>query len=387
MLKSFAAVIAGFSLGFVLGLLVINKTPDTGLGTLNIDNKTRGAKKEVVGFLPYWLLDKAKDDYSSYLTTLVYFALTIDKDGTIKRSVNSRELEPGYWALTSGAADKFLMTHKDKMKLSLAVFSGDQDDIMSIIGDPRQNALNLVNDVAPIMSKYGFTDLNLDIEGTGFASAEARMKFGEFVANLRNEMDSRKLGTLSVDMIPVDFVRDDHLGDPRQIGRYADRVIIMAYDFHSFGSFVTGPNAPLYGTESVAEFDTNAAVNAAVRTIGAEKILLGVAFYGYSWETIGDFPRAATLPSSGLVMSNKDVADFLAKCMNCAKKFDDSALESYVIYKNEDTGTYSQIFYPDEKSIKYKVDYIKNNNLAGAAIWALGYEDGSDLTQIALIYR
>jgi len=384
-LISFAGFFLGVCIGYVFNYRLgnINFNPGytsevTGGATPSFGN----SKREVFGFLPYWLLDKAREDYSGYVTTLNFFGLTIDNDGRIKKKTSPVEFEPGYYALTGGVAGKFLEAAKaHNIKLSLTAFSGDQEVIMALIDEPISHARNLVDDFAPFMNQFGFSDLNLDIEGVNTASPEAQMKYIKFVAEVRNQMKARNLGTLSIDLIPVDFVRDDHLAVPSALVGYVDKMILMAYDFHSFGSSVTGPVAPLYGTETVAEFDTNVALSAALRSYPAQKILLGIPSYGYTWETIGDFPRAATIPSSGLVKSVREVDGLLPSCQNCVRGFDKEAQEAYIIYKNE-TGTYQQVFYPDARSFNAKLNYIIGNNLGGAAIWALGYESNEDLNII-----
>src|SRR5258708_2991640 len=156
----------------------------------------------------------------------------------------------------------------------------------------------------------------------------------------------------------------------------------MAYDFHSPSSFVTGPVAPLYGAGTIAEFDTQVAVNAALYDFDSSKILLGIPFYGYSWETIDNFERAAIIPSSAIIESNSDAEKLLANCATCSAYFDETAQEKYIVYKNPETNTFQQIFYPDAKGIQSKIDFVNGNNLGGLAIWALGYESNTTTNSI-----
>lgn len=382
MIKKIVVIFLGTFLGIGAGLLLLSKLAvKENISPTPIVNFKQ--KREVLGFLPYWFLDSARNDYSTYITTLAYFSLTIDKDGTIMRSTSPAELEPGYYALTGGKLDPFLENAKAKqIKLSLVVFSGDQDVINELISDPINHADNLVNDITPIMKQYGFSDLNIDVEPTGTASSSSAVNYTSFVSEVSKQIKNNNLGSVSIDMIPVDFIRNDHMARPSEIEKYVDTMIIMAYDFHSPGSFVTGPVAPIYGAGTVAEFDTQVTVNAALRVADASKILLGIPFYGYSWETIEDEPRSAIVPSSAIIESNKDLEDFLAKCATCESKFDDLGQESYLIYKNQDSGTFQQIFYPDERSVTSKINFIKGNNLGGVAIWALGYEGSKILNPI-----
>lgn len=392
MAKNIVTVIFGLLLGIGAGYVIVtftnNALPLQPLPTGESVKKIASGK-EVLGFLPYWLLDKARPDYGGYITTLDYFSLTVDKDGTIMKSTSPVELEPGYYALMGGKLDAFFETARARnIKLALTVFSGDQDNINQLVSDPVTSADNLVNDLAPIIGQYGFKEINLDVEPIGTASPAAQVNYEKFVARVRDQIDAKNLGTiLSMDIIPVDFIRSDHMAIPARLAKYLDKIIIMAYDFHSPSSFVTGPVAPIYGAGTINEFDTQVSLNAALTTYDPAKILLGVPSYGYSWETIDNFARAAIVPSSAIIESNKDVEDFLSSCATCSAQFDDVAQEKYVIYKNADSGTYQQIFYPDEKGMNSKIDFVRGNNLGGVAIWALGYEGDSILNPIGNYLR
>jgi spore germination protein YaaH len=340
-------------------------------------------KKEVIGFLPYWLMTKADEDYSKYITTLTYFSLTVDKDGTIQKYTNPGESEPGYHSLVTGKADPFLAKAKEKgLNLSLAVFSSDDDAINEMIKDPTASAQNLVNDVTPIMQQYGFTDLNLDIEQTSDASPEARVAFTQFVQAVRNN-STDKIKTISIDVSASSFVKTTNLSDPSSLAPFVDKIIIMAYDYHYAGSYVTGPVAPGEGAGTISEYDTQTAVEEALNTIPADKLILGIPLYGYEWETIESASRSAVIAGSGQTISNSRAEDFLNSCATCSAKFDPIDMEESIIYKDQETGTYHQIFYPDKMATEYKVKLAKDNSLGGMALWALGYEGKTILEPLA----
>ncbi|MBI2086064.1 hypothetical protein HYT74_01860 [Candidatus Daviesbacteria bacterium] len=336
-------------------------------------------QKQVIGFLPYWLLDKMDKDYSKFITTLAYFSLTIDTDGSILKLSSPQETEPGWNALKSGKLDViFSNMTKNRVKLSLVVFAGDEQSIYSLIDDPIPHAKNLVDAVAPVMKQYSFSDLNLDIESSKEASEEARLKFTQFIREVKNGLDKNQLGTLTVDVSPTIFIKK-YLIDPNSIGSIADYILIMGYDYHYPGSLVTGPVAPLYGAGSIAEFDTNVPVQLALKIIPKQKIILGLPLYGYEWETITNFPRSATIPASSLISSNRRVEQFLKSCATCSAQVDNVAKEQYLIYRDAETGTYHQVFYPDKQSMIDKVSFTKEVDLGGIGLWALGYEGSTIL--------
>jgi spore germination protein len=361
--------------GIVVGYLTLFRTP--------VRSVLKITGNQAMGFLPFWLLDKAQKDYSKYLNGIYYFGLTISDDGTIVKFSNPQEKEPGWYALESGKVNPFLQAAKDNhQNLSLTVFSGNNKSIGDLISDPVKHADNLVADIAPIMKKYGFSDLNLDVEYIDVASEEARSNFTRFVKEIKSNFENQNLGTLSIDVSPTAFIKN-YLIDPKEISKYVNSVVIMGYDYHFQGSFVTGPVAPLFGASSIAEFDIQTAVEKALAIFPSSKIILGVPLYGYEWETIGMSPRSPVIPGTGLTASSQRVQLLLEKCIACNVQLDSEALEKYIVYKDINSGSYHQIFYPDKEVMKNKIKFAQKYNLGGIALWALGYEDSTILDPLS----
>lgn len=338
-------------------------------------------KKQIVGFLPFWNADGISDDYSKYITTLSYFGLTIDADGTILKYTNLVEGEPGWFGLKQGNFDSIFETARQKgVSLSLVVFASDEEAIKEILKDPVVSARNLISDITPVMQQYGFTDLNLDIESVSDASSQDRLNFTQFVSEVEKGVKANNLGTLTVDVTAISFVKDTTLIDPKAVSSYVDYILVMAYDFHNPGSFVAGAVAPLAGAGTVSEFDTKTAVEKALEAMPSKKLILGVPLYGYKWETISRTPGSPVVPGSSVIISTKRLEEFLSSCTNCENGFDNVSQEAYTIYRDLETGTYHQIFYPTSGSTQMKINYAQNNNLGGMALWALGYEGGSILS-------
>ena len=376
MAKQTLIIIFSLIFGFIVGNTAIKyigkKTTNNSLG--EIISPLSNSKNQVIGFLPYWLISSANKDYSKYITTLTYFGLTLDTEGRITKLTSPTESEPGWHTLNTGLADDFLASaKKNKLQLSLLVFSSDQETIDQLISNPKINAQNLVADVAPIMKQYGFTDLNLDVESVLEASDSARQNFTAFVKEIKKNMDQRQLGTLTIDASPTVLIKN-YLINLEEIKNSVDYIVFMTYDYHYPGSYVTGPVAPLNGAETESEFDTEIAIKVALNTINKNKIVLGIPLYGYEWETLDDTPRSAVLPGSGVAASNRRVEELLQSCSSCSAKLDSVAQEAYLTYEDTETNTYHQIFYPDKNSTAKKVQLAKKYELGGIAAWALGYD-------------
>jgi spore germination protein len=383
MIQKVLIILGGLVLGAAVGYLFFSEASQ---GGSFISPPSIFTKKEVIGFLPYWLADKASPDYSKYITNLTYFGLTTDTDGHILKLSTPQEEEPGWHALKSGKIDPFLESaKKQNQELSLLIFDSNQDSIANLMNDPITHAQNLLSDVTPLMKQYSFSNLNLDIEYTKEASPDARLHFSQFTQTVKKGLDDSHSGTLTVDVSPTDLIKSD-LIDPKAVSESADKVVLMTYDYHFTGSQVSGPVAPLSGAGTVSEFDIETAVEKALAIMPSSKIILGAPLYGYEWETVNNFPRAATIPGSGLIASSQRVAQLLSTCASCSAQLDGTAQEKYLVYKDQETGTYHQIFFPDQSSTQIKINYAKSLNLGGLAFWALGYE-GPDILKPLESYK
>lgn len=380
-------VLTGFLSGFsLLHYSFSKKTPTTAI-VQDIAAQVGVKRPEIVGFLPYWLIDKADKDYGQYITTLTYFGFTISPKGGIQEFSKPGEKEPGWYALESGKVSPTLTdAKKNNITLSLLVFSGVESSILELVSNPIQHAATLVETVEPIMRQYEFDDLNLDIESVlPVASSTARSNFTLFVREVRRLMEEKNLGTLTIDASPTDLIKP-RLIDLPAIAPFVDTIILMTYDYHYMGSAVTGPVAPVGGAGIEAEFDIETALQKALEVLPPSKILLGIPLYGYAWESIGNLPRSAVMPGSGTVISNRSAEQLLTECASCSARTDMLGKESYIIYQNTTSGLYHQIFYPDKQAMLEKIRLAHSYGLAGVALWALGY-DGDSILEPLKIYK
>lgn len=382
MLKKFFGIILFLFLGVGTGVAFIKlSSPQTPIDEIIYSPISKLVKKpQVIGFLPYWLADKAEESYKPYLSTLAYYALTINPDGTIQQRVNNIEEEPGWTTLSLPKLEnKLTRAKKDNLNTSLLIFTVNEDDIANIISNPQQSAQNLLTDVTPIMERYGFKDLNMDIESFTKASPSSQLKYAEFLKEVKKMLSENKLGTLTVDITPESLIKP-RLTRASLVSEIADYIVLMGYDYHFIYSLRSGPVAPIAGGGTVREYDVETAIKIALQNIPAEKLILGIPLYGYEWETISDNPIAGVIPGSGKVASSRRVSEILASCENCTKGTDETGQQPYVIIPEDKY--FRQIFYEDEQSLSKKLDLSKKYKLGGVAFWALGYEDSTILNPL-----
>ena len=380
MLKKLLVGVCGLGIGISIGIVYLSFIPQNS----SLLSGLAFPKKEVIGFLPYWQTNTAKTDYSTYITTLTYFGLALGSDGKILKLANPQQLEPGWNALASGKVAPFLSAAKKKnVSLSLLIFSGNTDTILAVLSNPAQHAQNLLSDIEPIMHHYGFSDVNLDIEYTADASPSAQTHFTQFISAIKKYIPSNQ--TLTVEVMSTDAIKKN-LIDLSAVGKIADHIVVMAYDYHAPDSFVTGPIAPLAGANVDSEYDVTTALQQAVKQVSAGKVILGIPLYGYEWESLAPFSRSAVIAGSGVIASNHRGEELLATCSTCSAQMDTEAEELHMSYLDTDTDTYHQLFIPTKASTQAKITLANTNHIGGLALWALGYE-GDTILQPLIKYR
>jgi len=173
------------------------------------------------------------------------------------------------------------------------------------------------------------------------------------------------------------------------ISRHLDWLNLMAYDFHGSWDKVTGFLAPLYAsTADPAGDDPDPGLNvhAAVRAylaagVPADKLVLGVPFYGRGWAGVPDVDQGLYQPVTHLPRGTWEQGAFDYK--DLARNYVD--VNGYTRYWHDEAKTpwlynpETQVFitYDDPESLALKAAYVDEWNLGGVVFWELSADDGS----------
>jgi spore germination protein YaaH len=328
-------------------------------------------KKMVYGFLPYWNTNDLQ--LHDRLTRLGYFGLTIGQNGKLLTVIDG-ETDPGYRTLQSNA---FLeITNRVKAnggQIDLVLKQFNADDITIFLSSPKAQT-NFFNSLESVLLGYEVTGINIDIELNGQATPKMRNDFTEFIKSLRSFLDKRFEDIeLSIDVY-ASASKNNQLWDIPALAPYVDFFIVMAYDFHRSSSTQAGPVAPLLGGNQYWDSDINSNLKNFIEHVPKEKLVLGIPFYGYEWQTTSTDPSSNTFPDTGHAVVYSRIQELLSEDnpYQVTENWNEAALSPYLTYQ-EDGKTYI-LYYDDARSISYKLDYVNQLDLAGIAIWALGYE-------------
>ncbi|NLG06593.1 MAG: hypothetical protein GX559_02750 [Candidatus Pacebacteria bacterium] len=363
--------------------------------------KTNHQQKIVYGFLPYWNLNKIK--VQDELTHLSYFALEVGADGQIVTHSRPGETEPGYRQLNS---DEFLnLLDNNQFKNELVLSQFDASTIKQFL-DNQRAWITLIEQIDSLLLAYPFTGINLDFEYPGEVSDQLRQQFVNLVISIHQHLAARQEKiNLSIDVYASAGNQNKKLlWDIKQLEPHLDYLIVMAYDFHRQNSTQAGPGAPLLGGQELWTSDINTLMKGFFEQVPREKILLGLPFYGYGWQTDSIDPRANTYPGTGFTVSYqealalKSLSGRWENCRNLNLYWQEEALSPFATLNcpkenpggNDKTENEEEaellnylVYFENAQSLQYKIDYAKQLDLAGIAIWALGYEGESrDLWEV-----
>lgn len=203
--------------------------------------------------------------------------------------------------------------------------------------------------IAALVRAKRFDGIDIDYERL---PATSRADFSSFAAILASMLhaDGKEL---SLTIHPKISDRQDWRGpgaqDWRFLGRVADSIKVMAYDYH-YDSSEGGPLSPLDWLEGIATY--------ADRTIKRRKVLIGLPWYGYDWRGTSAKPVSF------------DAARKLAEAEGASVQRDANG-EPFFRYADH------IVYYQDAESYARKVQQVIRNHrsVAGIAHWHSGNED------------
>ncbi|WP_297337059.1 glycoside hydrolase family 18 protein [Algoriphagus sp.] len=171
------------------------------------------------------------------------------------------------------------------------------------------------------------------------------------------------------------YLEENDLGKAQQ---YLDFINIMAYDFYTAGDEVTGHHANLFPNGAKGRSAETTVKEHLEFGVPAEKIVVGVPFYGRMWEQVD--PTDHGLFQSGKFKMGLPYHQIYALTKTSAyERFWDEKAAAPYLYSAQDS---TWITYEDPESMKAKMDFIKTNSLGGAMFWELSEDNTRQLLDV-----
>lgn len=317
---------------------------------------------EVYGYLPYWEIDSTVDAYLRYdlLTDIALFSVGFTSTGAIATSGT------GYPAVTGATAATIVShAHAAGVRVDLTITSFGYDKNAAFFTNPTAMAAAAAA-ISGLVQSEGLDGVNLDVESLYNENFAA---YGTFVGQLRTALRAWNPAA-RVSVATNGSISGAGMAI-QALANGADRVFIMGYSYRTAGSSPAGSIAPTVradGDKSLTwTLDTYAS-----KGIPADRILMGLPYYGRSWSTASGALHAATTASLGVFIPSDDIASVPP---GTAIQHDPVEGAKWFAIQNPD-GTWRQTYFDDPATLRGKYALASGRGLAGVGIWTLGYDRG-----------
>lgn len=242
------------------------------------------------------------------------------------------------------------------------------------------------NSILELLIKYHFDGVDIDWEYPGYETgtdvAIDRPNYTLLIQEVRDTLKAYNPEYLITAAIPggkYGYTRYEL----NKVGQILDYVNLMTYDLqqsnlstHHTGLY-TGPYTPHGSIEQTVEIFS-------LRGVPKSKQIVGLAFYGrqFNVKSDGDGIGCASSSSdaSAITYSNiyKMYLEPIKNGSQTIKRYWDDTTKAPYIYDSK-TGVW--ISYDDPESIKYKCEFVLENNYGGVMFWDYGEDDTLQLIQ------
>ena len=231
------------------------------------------------------------------------------------------------------------------------------------------NAESLSSQIADAVKKYDLDGVNVDIENV---TAVDRDDYTKLVRLLREKLPEDKSVSVAVAANPYGWTSGWHASyDYAELAKYADYLMIMAYDEH-YESGEVGPVASIDFVEKSIQY--------ALTKIDKSKVVIGIPFYGRYWKngaSYGGYGVSLTKIDE-IVNSYESQVEFDEKTQSVKATVTIKAADKKPVINGRTLyeGEYT-FWYENEDSIKAKLALVNKYDIKGSGSWSLGQELGS----------
>jgi chitinase len=243
----------------------------------------------------------------------------------------------------------------------------------------KQSRKAFIESAVQFIERYRLDGLDIDWEYPGLIGYNNRFRpedkknYTSLVKELRKRFDheERKLHKHLLTSVATgastEFLAHSEM---RKVQKYVDTVNLMAYDYYEPDSDkTTGHHAPLFTSPADPK---QISADASVREyenagVPAEKIVLGIPFYGHVWGEVADLNHGLFQPGKPVPNAFSNYANITGEMLNqgFVRHWDATASAPFLYNPAK------RIFvsYEDVESIALKCRYVREHKLGGVMFW------------------
>lgn len=322
--------------------------PDPAPRTPVAPSRAAAPARTVSGWLPYWDQEGAYADaltHADQLHTVSPFWYQAVSAGRVDGhpGAGERRVIDGLHA----AGVKVVPTVMETMKPGA---------LGAILTSPTRRATH-VRTLLALAGSRDYDGLDLDYESLAAAGdatyREVRAGYAKLVEDLCRGL--RALDKQCVITVSPKTATTGRIWDYAAIGRAADRMRIMAYDYHWKG----GKPGPLCSPQWYDEI-----LRIATAEVPADKIEVGLPAYGWDWPADGG--------SRAKHVTWKE-AEALRLAKNVPYELDPASRTPHFSY--QDGERRREVWYQDARGVAEHLPVLRKYGVANTALWALNFED------------
>ncbi len=318
---------------------------------------------EVFGFAPYWTLGQAGGFNLAGISTLAYFAVGVNPDGTLDQSGS------GWTGYESQAlADLVTRAHAAGDRVVLTVNNFDQGQLNALTSSPTA-AATLATAVLAAVEAKNLDGVNLDLEGQGAGDNAGLTRLVDAVSWVMHSANPHYQVTM--DTYSSSASGTNGWFDIPALTGAVDAFFVMEYNPNLAAA--QGPSSPL----TSGMFSDQTAVDEYAAVVPPSKVILGVPFFGIDWPTTdGTLDATATGPATDVSLGDIDASGH----PQYWDPVTDSGWTSYQV------GTqWHETFFEDPASLYEAAQLAQAHGLAGVGIWTLGGDANAPADLAALL--
>ena len=309
----------------------------------------------VYGWNPYWV-GTAYNNYDfSLLSTFCYFSYGLNPSTGSYSTIYSWKTTPSIDSAQAAGV---------RVELCVTNF-GSANNTTFLTNTSAQQTL--IDSLISLLNYRGADGVNIDFEGV---PGSQRNNLTAFMINLSNQLKTAITGasvTMAVYSVDWSNVFDIPALDP-----VVDQFIIMGYGYYYSGSSKAGPTAEFYKGTIWSNYNIVRSVNYYLNQgVTPSKLLLGLPYYGYEWQTADNSVPSNTVAAIGSRTYAYTRANYDGVY---PKNWDPEGFNPYYTYKSG--GNWRQVWVDDAYSLGKRYDLVKQKGIGGIGIWALGYDNG-----------
>ena len=318
---------------------------------------------EVFGVMPYWDLGNGDTFSLSGLTTVDYFGLNVNDDGSIQTSGTAWD---GF--VSQDFMDVIDRAHAAGDRVVLSVTDFDQsslDQLSASATAPTQ----LAQSILFLLKARDLDGVNLDFEGQGTGDQGG-------VTNLVKAVSQTLKAANPNYQVTMDTYASSGTGstgfyDLAALSPYVDAFMVMAYQLN-LNSSPSSSSPMTSGSASV-----QAILNDYTLTVPASKVIISFPLFGYDWPTTNGTLEAQAVGSPTVVTDAQEAAAGHPVYWDSVT---DTAWTSY-----RSGQQWHEVFFENPDSLFLSSRMARARGLAGVGAWALGMSGDGDAAMLSAL--